>query len=188
MRKVKVAALCLLAALLAVPALRATTAVERTEAEMIQEAQIIVTGRCVGVQSQWVDRDLVTLATIEVAEVLKGSAGSQVTVVLPGGADSNRKFPIAMSYPAAPEIFPQENVLLFLVPEGRVADGYSVVGFSQGKLTVADTPQGKVASQNLSALNLQGRDGAVHRGGAKTIAIDALRRKAQEIDRAGKEH
>lgn len=179
MRNAK-AALCLLAALLAVPALRATTAVERTEADMIQEAQVIVTGRCLALQSQWVDRDLVTLATVQVDEVLKGSAGSVVTVVLPGGADANRKFPIAMSYPAAPEIFQQESVLLFLVPEGRVADGWSIVGFSQGKLTVVDTPQGKVASQNLSALNLQGRDGAVRRGGAKTVSIDALRLKIRE--------
>ena len=176
----KAAALCLLVAL-AVPALWATTAVERTESNLIQEAAIIVTGRCTQLQSQWVDRDLVTLATISVSEVLKGQSGSQVTVVLPGGIDSKRKFPVAMSYPAAPEILQQENVLLFLMPETRVGNGYAVVGFSQGKFTLAENATGqKVATQDLRGLNLQNRAGAVSRGAIKTLSLDSLRQKIQD--------
>ena len=149
------AATGLLVATLAVPALWATTAVERTENDMVQEAAIIVTGHCTHLQSQWAGKTLVTLATIQVSEVLKGDAGSQLTVVLPGGVDSNRRIPVAMSYPAAPEIFQQENVLLFLTPEDLVAGGYSIVGFSQGKFSLAEGK--KVATQDLSGLNLQGR-------------------------------
>ena len=156
------AAIGLLVAILAVPALWATTAVERTENDMIQEAALIVAGHCTHLQSQWVGKTLVTLATIQVSEVLKGDAGSQVTVVLPGGVDSNRRIPIAMSYPAAPEIFQQENVLLFLTPEDLVAGGYSIVGFSQGKFPSLAVAQGKkVATQDLSGLNLQGRNGSL---------------------------
>jgi hypothetical protein len=159
----------------------ATTAVERTETDLIQEASIVVTGHCTGLQSRWLDRNLVTVATIAVSEVLKGQAGTEVTVVLPGGIDVHRKIPIAMSFPAAPEIYQQENVLLFLTPEDRVAEGYAIVGFSQGKFTVADDGQGqKVASQNLSALNLQGRTGAVNRGHAKTLLLSQLRQKIRE--------
>jgi hypothetical protein len=180
--------LSLLAAAAAVPALWGTTAVERTEGDMVQESALIVTGHCTGLQSQWVGRTLVTLATVQVTEALKGNPGSTVTVVLPGGVDSNRKIPVAMSYPAAPQIFQQEDVLLFLVPEDLVAGGYSIAGFSQGKLTLATDARGKkVATQDLSALNLQGRDGSLRRGTAKTIQIDELRQRIRQTPDAGRE-
>jgi hypothetical protein len=177
-----------LVAILAVPALWATTAVERTESDMIQESAIIVTGHCTHLQSQWVGRTLVTLATIQVSEVLKGSAGSQVTVALPGGVDSNRRFPVAMTYPAAPVILQQENVLLFLTPEDLVANSYSIVGFSQGKYSLAETPQGKkVATQDLAGLSLQARGGTFHQGSAKTIQLDDLRQRIRQTPPAGRD-
>jgi hypothetical protein len=155
---------------------------------MIQESALIVTGHCTSLQSQWVGRTLVTLATIQVTEALKGSPGSTVTVVLPGGIDSNRKIPVAMSYPAAPQIYHQEDVLLFLVPQDLVPGGYSIDGFSQGKLTLAIDPQGqKVATQDLSALNLQGRNGSLRRGAAKTIRLDELRQRIRQTPDAGRE-
>jgi len=182
MRHSTKAALCLLVAALAVPAAWATLAVERTEADLIQDAEIIVTGHCSQVQSHWVDRDLVTLATIQVSEVLKGQAGAQVTVVLPGGVDANRPVPIAMSFPGAPEIAKQEDVLLFLTSEDRVANGYAIVGWSQGKFSLVDAPQSgqKMATQDLGALNLQGRDGALRRGSVKTFPLAQLRQKIQQ--------
>ena len=182
------AAIGLLVAILAVPALWATTAVERTENDMIQEAALIVTGHCTHLQSQWVGKTLVTLATIQVSEVLKGDAGSQVTVVLPGGVDSNRRIPIAMSYPAAPEIFQQENVLLFLTPEDLVAGGYSIVGFSQGKFSLVGTPRGRRWPRRiLSGLKLQGRNGSLRRGQGKTIQLDELRARIRQTPAAERE-
>jgi len=182
------AAIGLLVATLAVPALWATTAVERTENDMVQEAAVIVTGHCTHLQSQWVGRTLVTLATIQVSEALKGDAGSQVTVVLPGGVDSNRRIPVAMSYPAAPEIFQQENVLLFLTSEDLVAGGYSIVGFSQGKFSLAENAQGKkVATQDLNGLSLQGRSGSLRRSQGKTIQLDELRARIRQTPAAGRE-
>lgn len=177
----RAAALSLLAAVLAVPALWATTAVERSETDLIQEASVIVTGRCTGLQSQWLDRALVTIATISVSEVLKGQAGSDVAVVLPGGIDSNRPVPVAMTFAGSPEIREGEEVLLFLTPEGRLADGLAVVGFSQGKYTVVQAAGGeKVATQDLSGLNLQNGQGTVRRGGPKAIDLRQLRRTIRE--------
>jgi hypothetical protein len=170
-----------LVAVLAVSTAWATTAVERTEGDMVQESAVIVTGHCTHLQSQWVGRTLVTLATIQVSETLKGSAGSQVTVVLPGGVDSSRRIPVAMSYPAAPEIFQQENVLLFLTPQDMVAGGYSIVGFSQGKFTLVESAQGKkTATQDLSGLSLQGRNGSLRHGAGKTIQLDELRERIRQ--------
>lgn len=173
--------LCLLVAALATTGLWATTAVERTETDLIQDAELIVVGRVEGQESRWIDRDLVTLVTVSVAEALKGAPGAQVTVVVPGGVDANRPVPVAMTYPAAPELLGQENVLLFLTSEGRLAGGYSIVGFSQGKYTVVETAAGeKVATQNVGELNLRRRNGQVTRGSAKAISLKQLRLKIKE--------
>lgn len=180
MRTAARAALCLLVAALAVPAGWATTAVEHSDVELIEAAEVIVTGRCVGLQSQWVDRDLVTIATVSVSEVLKGQAGAQMTVVLPGGIDANRPVPVAMTFPAAPSIQAEEDVLLFLTAEGRVADGWAIVGFSQGKFTVVEAGGEKVATQDLGALNLQRRNGGLRRGSVKTFPLAQLRSKIQK--------
>jgi hypothetical protein len=184
MRHAVKAVLCLLAivsAMWTIQPAAATTALERTEAGMIREAAVIVTGRCTNLRSQWAGRILVTVATISVSEVFKGRSGTEMTVILPGGVDLDRRIPIAMTVPAAPEILKQEDVLLFLNPEDLVAGSYSIVGFSQGKLTVVDGPGGeKVATQDLSALSLQGRDGSLRRGSAKTIPLASLHRKVRE--------
>src|SRR5436305_9828631 len=66
----------LLATALALVPAWATTAVERTETDLIQESAIIVTGHCTHLQSEWLDRTLVTIATISVSEVLKGQPGA----------------------------------------------------------------------------------------------------------------
>jgi hypothetical protein len=178
MRQAAKVALSLLVAALAFPALHATTAVEHSEADLIQAAEIIVVGRVAETQSTWIGNDLVTLATISVTETLKGNPGSEVTVVVPGGVDANRKIPIAMTFPAAPELLKQESVLLFLTAEGRVVGGYSVVGFSQGKFTIVESGKGdKIATQNVSGLTLQDRSGNTRRGGAKSISLNELRQK-----------
>ena len=112
-RRTARAILGLLVACLVVPGAQATTAVERTEDNLIQDSTLIVAGHCTHLQSQWAGRTLVTLATIQVSEVLKGGAATTVTVTLPGGVDANRRIPVAMGYAGAPEILQQENVVLF---------------------------------------------------------------------------
>src|SRR5687767_6125034 len=89
-------------------------AIGLTIQEMVSQSDLIAIGSCVETKSVWVDRSLVTLATINVAETLKGAELGTVTVALPGGVDANRKFPVAMTYPGAPQITPGENVFLFL--------------------------------------------------------------------------
>jgi len=175
------AVLGLLATALVVPGLWATTAVERTETDMIEEATLIVTGHCTHVESAWLDGDLVTLATIGVSEVLKGTAGAEITLVLPGGIDANRPVPVATLYPAAPEVFVQEDVLLFLVGEDRVANGHAIVGFSQGKFTLVSSASQQVATQNLGGLRLARPDGQITRGASKAISIPQLRQRIKDL-------
>jgi hypothetical protein len=150
------------------PGLRATTVVELTTEDLATKAKLIVIGRCVALKSTWVDRNLVTLATISVSEVVKGSALLEVTVVLPGGVDANRKFPIAMTFPGAPRIMTEEEVFLFLTQEAEVPDGYTIMGFSQGKFSIVEDPAGeKMVSRDLSRVAMQ--EGATLKQGRATL-------------------
>jgi hypothetical protein len=185
LRRTARAILGLLVACLVVPGVQATTAVERTEDNLIQDSTLIVAGRCTHLQSQWVGRALVTLATIQVSEVLKGGATSTLTVALPGGVDANRRIPVAMGYAGAPMILQQEAVVLFLKAQNLVAGSYGVVGFSQGKFTLLQDAQGKqVATQNLSEVSLQSSAGSLHSGTTKTIQLDELRQRIRAANAA----
>lgn len=131
-------ALCALTA----ATLGATTLTRMSDEQLTVEAAVIVQGRCTEVTGRWLDRTLVTLATIEVEDSLKGPAQDQLTVVIPGGVDVDRPVPIAVTFPGAPALFPEENVLLFLTPFAELPGSYLVVGFSQGKFTVLTDPGG----------------------------------------------
>jgi hypothetical protein len=122
-----------------------------------------------------VDRNLVTLATIYVKEVLKGDNSSTVTVVLPGGVDANRKFPIAMTYPGAPRINPNEDVFLFLTRDDEVGGGYAITGFSQGKFSITKDEEGQeVVSRDLTHTALKGKAG-IRRGAASRTSLSSLK-------------
>jgi hypothetical protein len=128
------------------------------------QSDFIAVGNCLNTQSQWVDRSLVTVANISVQEVLKGDSTSNVTVVLPGGVDMNRKIPIAMTYPGAPRIEPSEKVLLFLTRDDAVGGGYAVTGFSQGKFSIVENEEGQeFVSRDLTRTALQSK-GGIKRG------------------------
>ncbi len=145
------------ALLLATDTVRATTALALSNRAMTDQAQVIATGRVAAVRSAWEGRTLVTLATVELGDVLKGDVSGSITVVLPGGIDANRRFPVAMTYAGAPQMMVGEDVFLFLTPEDGIASGLTVVGFSQGKFSIVQDAAGqRSVSRNLVGLTLQG--------------------------------
>ncbi len=178
MRKVY-RAICLVAALVALAASAwATTAIRLSNADLATEADLIVIGRGIESRSAWAGRVLVTYVTVSVTESLKGTAGDTITVVLPGGIDANRQFPIAMSYPGAPAIRSDEDVFLFLNRDDEL-NGYTVLGFSQGKFSIVTDPQGdKVVTRDLTNIRLQGGTGAV-RGTVSHVALSEFRAEIQ---------
>jgi hypothetical protein len=92
--------------------------------KMSQEAAEIVIGNCIQTRSEWSGRSLVTLATISVTERL------------------NRRFPVAMTYAGAPQFSLNEEVLLFLTAPVEGVNGYTVMGFSQGKFSIGQANDG----------------------------------------------
>ena len=143
--------------------------------EMIAQSDVIAIGNCVDTKSVWVDRTLVTVATVSVSETLKGGETSSLTVVLPGGSDSNRKFPIAVSYPGAPRLTPGEDVFLFLTADTDTGLGYNVAGFAQGKFSILSDEDGQpVVTRDLSKMTLQGNNG-VRRGSATVFPLGSFK-------------
>ena len=139
--------------------------------DMVNQSDLIAIGNCVDIKSVWVDRSLVTLATINVGETLKGAELGTITVALPGGVDANRAVPVAMTYPGAPNITPGENVFLFLTATGEVAGSYTVAGFSQGKFSIVKDEDGQdVVTQNLTQTMLKDNNG-VRRGANNTTPL-----------------
>lgn len=162
--------------LLALPA-AATTAVEMSTRDLATESDVIVIGNVTAIASRWADeRNLVTDVTIAVSEVLKGEVGETITVTLPGGSDSNRRFPIAMSYPAAPQLHDGENAFLFLVAQD---EGLSIAGWSQGKYSIVSDDAEQYVSRDLTQLRLSTGAGVVKGGTASRVSLKAFRRDVE---------
>jgi len=175
--KVKASALLLVLMIAFAPVAWATTARLLSNQALATEADMIVIGRCVDVRTRWVGRTLVTAATVEVKESLRGG-GSTVTVMIPGGADANRAVPVMMTFAGAPSIASGEDVFLFLQDESATLGGYTILGFSQGKFSIMTDPSGQtVVSRDLTTINLQ-RGTGVARG---TRTLMRLQEFSEEI-------
>ena len=143
--------------------------------DMTDRSDLIAIGSCVDTKSVWVDRTLMTLATISVGETLKGSELGTIAVALPGGIDANRRFPIEMSYQGAPRITPGEDVFLFLKANVEVGGSYTLTGFSQGKFSIVKDEDGETfVTRDLRKTMLKDNNG-VRRGSADMTSLSSLK-------------
>ena len=144
--------------------------------QMAQGAALIVLGECTGTKSQWVERRLYTLATVTVKESLKGSAPEKVTVAIPGGIDSKRRFPIAMTYAGAPQFSLGEGVVVFLDDtQSEIPDSYSVMGFAQGKFSINKASDGEpVVMRDMTKATVQNGPGAI-RGNLQSVRLSEFK-------------
>jgi hypothetical protein len=143
------------AAVLLAASAAATTLVALDDDQLIDQSTLIVTGSCVKVDHEWRQGMLWTLAAVRVDRVLKGKAASEVTVMIPGGVDLERRIPVAVTFPGAPRLLPAERVLLFLGPAGTRPGELSITGFSQGKLSILEAADGTpVVRRDLAGVSL----------------------------------
>jgi hypothetical protein len=150
-----------------------------TMRSMAMQSDLIITGECVNTQYSWVNRRLVTLATVRVSDTLKGSSPSEVTVMLPGGIDVSRKVPISMVYPGAPKMQQNEEVFLFLKPLG-VKNSYGIAGYSQGKFSIVQNDQGqKMVSQDLTKVQLKSST-SIQRGTLRAAPLTQFKEQIKE--------
>jgi hypothetical protein len=146
--------------------------------DMVNQSDVIAIGNVLETRSVWIDRNLVTLATVAVSESLKGAPGETLTVVLPGGVDANRKIPVAMTYPGAPKLTPGENTFLFLHSDSEVG-GYNIAGFAQGKFSIVNDEDGEpMVSRDLRQVSLQG-DNGVRRGQSNMTPLKSMKEQVK---------
>jgi hypothetical protein len=149
--------------------------------QMARDATLIVIGHCTATQSRWVERSLVTDATILVTDRIKGDAAETLKVVLPGGIDSNRKFPLAMTYAGAPQISLDEDVFLFLNGLDDGANSYSVMGFAQGKFSInTDASGGKVVMRDMIKTPVQNGPGEI-RGNLQSVSLSEFKEWVRKV-------
>lgn len=169
-------ALCF-AATLAVPVVEATTLRAVSIRELATRAERIVIGRCSVTRAEWIGRRLVTLATFEVDETLKGDPAASVTVAIPGGIDAAHRPPLQMIYAGAPQVFVGGEALLFLRPSAALGGVHTLVGFAQGLIALHPGPAGRVGRRDLGGLTLVDAAHGTARGAAESFELAALKRE-----------
>ncbi len=131
----------------------ATTLMPLELPELVDRADAIVIGHARSAETVWVGRELYTRYQIEVQEQWLGAAATQLHVMVPGGIDRNRARPIAFSVEGAPQLRQDEPVALFLQRGGPLgADEYRIVGFNQGRFTLAGAADAQARSRQIERL------------------------------------
>jgi hypothetical protein len=117
---------------------RATTIARLDLPQMVRAADAIVVGRVVAADPHWMGGVLFTRYTLAVEETLLGEGRQAVHVLAPGGIDRGRRVPIGMAVAGAPTFVANERALLLLTAMPDSPGDFALVGFNQGRFTVAD--------------------------------------------------
>ena len=135
------------------PSAFADLSIRLSNEQLTAGSDAIVIGRAIARQSRWIDRTLVTAVTVQINENLKGDVAGTVEVLLPGGVDANRRIPIGMTFPGAPQMQANEEMFLFLTFDSDV-NGYVVSGFAQGKFSIVTQQGRQMISRDLRGSQL----------------------------------
>lgn len=151
--------LALACAALAVTA-RATTVIPPTFPELVAEAELIVRGTILAVESRSVATPqgpaIHTFVTIAVEEILKGNAPARLTLTLAGGTLGGKSARIA----GVPQFQPGDREILFVQGNGR--SFCPLVGLGHGRYRVlsdAATGRDYIARDNRVPLASTGQVG-----------------------------
>jgi hypothetical protein len=142
-----------------------------SQEDLATSADLIILGTCTGVESEYRDGELWTEATVDVTQSLKGATSGEALVMVPGGIDLRGPHPVARAYPGAPQLRPNEEVVLFLEEMPGQPDRYAISGFSQGYFTVVSSPAGAQAVRNLSAVRVVTGQG-IQQGSVQSVSLD----------------
>lgn len=125
-------------ALVFAPSARATTMLFSDLPQLVQKSDAVVRGTVKSVRSRWSsDRSrIVTDVELEVAESLKGSPGSSLLILQPGGVVGE----VGQQISGLPSFVEGEEVVVFL--ERRGTSAFRVRGMAQGKYRVERSSDG----------------------------------------------
>src|ERR1700732_666659 len=126
---------CLVAALTPLPG---STLQQLSLDDMIRLSTVIVHGKAQQTVSSYSGSIIYTHYKVQVSETLKGSAGSQIDMVVPGGA-ANR---YQQTFAGAPALTPGQDYVLFLWTSKTGLT--QIIGLSQGLFIVTTNASGQL--------------------------------------------
>ena len=135
--------------------------------DMTTTATAIVTAEVVSNQVDSSDNRGVTVVSLQVSEQIKGNTQQFINLTLPGGSYSRGRFRVGEITAGAPQLFANQDVLLFLV-EGQQSNNYSLVGYTQGLLFIRDQNGQQVVQ------------GSVTEG--QVISVDAMKESILQVE------
>jgi hypothetical protein len=131
------------------PAAQATTIRARTTEQLFRDSGLVAVARVQEVRSEQVGGRIITRATLEVTEALKGTANAaKVEVVVPGGQVGEW----VQRVEGTPSLTKDESCVVFLTQAG--ASRFQFAGLEQGKLRIeasAKDPLGGVVRRSSTA-------------------------------------
>lgn len=135
---------CLVSAFFLSTPLQAGTIKKHSFDDVVAKSDLAVVGRCLSVESTWVNKKIISLAKIHVDKVIKGEAGDTITIEYLGGEALHPKLniPVAMKSTVEVEFSQGDEAVLLLnkLPSGN----YSVIDMSTGKIPIStDAKTGK---------------------------------------------
>lgn len=179
--------LCALA--LAVPA-AASTFLELTQEELVAQADAVVQGRVIEVQSFWNKQGtaIVTEAVVEVEETVLGRERSHVRLVTFGGEVDG----YVIEAHGFPTFRKGQRLLVYLEPQRKSEDGaHRVLGYRQGELEIRKDRQGREIAvpmwEGAERVRILRKDGTEAEA-PRVRVLDELKREIRETaGRMGRE-
>ena len=117
--------------------------------DMTETASAIVMAEVVASQVDSSDNRGLTVVNLRVTGQIKGITQEFITLTLPGGSYTRGRFRVGEVVAGAPQLFANQDVLLFLA-EGQQSNNYSLVGYTQGLLSIRDNDGQQVVQGNVT--------------------------------------
>jgi hypothetical protein len=165
--------------ILLAPSARATTLVRLSLEQLSQAATLVVRGRVLAEESRWNEAhtQIVTLATVQVTQSVKGAPPAFVTIAQPGGTVGNVHLRVAGTV----YFSPQDEFYFFLEPDPAEASRFLLVGMLQGAFRIVRDPTSgeERVIHPLSGFAVSKR-GLLEEGGRAAVIPEPLFRRELE--------
>ena len=157
--------LSLLPTHLLLPVARATTLARLSLEQLAAGSDAVARVRCARVESRWENGSIWTVATVEIAETLKGNLPAEITVRLPGGRVGH----LTATVDGVPKFKSGDDTIVFL--QRSSAGGFTVAGWVEGTFRISRDPRtgSETVTQESSAF-------AVFDAATRAFRVEGIRR------------
>lgn len=181
-----VRALLTLAAVVAATSVMAANLQALDLDQLVQLSDEIVVGRVVASETRWQGKVIVTVATIEVEETIKGEGAARLEITQLGGTAVHARTGLSVTMTASTQVAltPGDDVLLFV--SRLPGETRQLVGAQQGRLSIRENPQTRVREIPVGPKRLEVLRGAERdRVATKVLTLEDMRERIRARLRLG---